>query len=155
VNTPVATALVGYRDWVVSGDGRLLSMTEAFCGTRTPPDGVRGAWSELGRVATAFCVRTGHSGLCDDALVCECGLHAYAEPHHWKGSGLLHGVVVAWGRIEMHERGFRAEHARPVAFLDQVTPWLRRGVERYGLPVLSASELVAYARWWGDLAEVE
>jgi hypothetical protein len=55
---------------------------------------------------------------------CSCGLYAL---HPWEqpgalyggaGGGLLeqiHGIVEAWGQVELHGNGFRAQYARPVA----------------------------------------
>lgn len=149
---PVARPLVGYRDWVADAQGRLLSLSEAFNAgsSQNPAAELRGAWFRPGRSATSFCVRAGHAGLCNDAFTCTCGLHAYAEPHHWAGSGLVHGAIVAWGRIVLHSGGFRAEHARPIAFVGQHSASRKRAVERYGLPRLAPDELTAYAEWHGD-----
>lgn len=51
---------------------------------------------------------------------CECGLYAYFEPrrennpHNFRKDELIWGAVAAWGRIEVHADGFRAEYAQPV-----------------------------------------
>jgi hypothetical protein len=50
---------------------------------------------------------------------CECGLYAYFDvrrennPHGF-GPELVWGAVAAWGRVEVHASGFRAEYAEPV-----------------------------------------
>lgn len=49
---------------------------------------------------------------------CRCGLYAYNFEHplvEVSGS-MAHGAVIGWGRIILHEHGWRAEFARPVAF---------------------------------------
>ncbi|MBK8293715.1 MAG: hypothetical protein IPK93_02670 [Solirubrobacterales bacterium] len=58
---------------------------------------------------------------------CSCGLYAFhAWPEHFGRSLLgpatleypqVFGVVEAWGRTELHNDGFRAEFARPLALL--------------------------------------
>jgi hypothetical protein len=63
---------------------------------------------------------------------------------HWQ----VAGVVLLWGRVVQHERGFRAEYARPVKLL--AVPGLARGREirelldavaqRYGLDVVPDAE---------------
>lgn len=46
---------------------------------------------------------------------CHCGLYAYHEvPEEWREGALkgnVGGVIQAWGRMEVHSNGFRAEYA--------------------------------------------
>ena len=86
------------------------------------------SWRTDGSRTEAFCATTGfkptHSPPGKD---CECGLYAYHPWSHearnldsspaWNRGWSLAGAVEAWGRIELHREGFRAEFARPVAFL--------------------------------------
>ncbi len=150
---PVARAVVGFRSWVLTGSGELLSTGEAFNGGSAgePPPAARRAWTSPAGVAHAHCARHEVGGMCREAAWCVCGLHAFTEPRHWERSGLVHGAIVAWGRIVVHDRGFRAEHARPIAFLDQPCAWFDRLLARTPLPALPAEELRAYAAWHGDL----
>ena len=58
---------------------------------------------------------------------CRCGIYAMhpaqigewfemtRRPFDWGPS--VHGIVEAWGRVELHEDGFRAEYARPHAMV--------------------------------------
>ena len=50
---------------------------------------------------------------------CSCGLYAMHElpplmPLTWPERATVYGAVLAWGRIEVHAAGFRAEWAEPV-----------------------------------------
>src|SRR4030095_5891542 len=57
-------------------------------------------------------------------LNCQCGFWAYDSLPHMKtstnycwGSMIksVRGVIIAWGRIQLTEKGFRAEYAQPIA----------------------------------------
>jgi hypothetical protein len=66
---------------------------------------------------------------------CDCGLYALhpsepqcrasfaaaegaaSEPAAWRREARVVGMVAAWGEVELHESGFRSEHARPHLFL--------------------------------------
>src|SRR5215218_10469019 len=104
----------------------------------------RRSWVNPDRPARAYCARHETVGLCARPRWCECGLHGYTAPYHWSKSGLVHGVVLAWGRIVVHDRGLRAEYGRVLALLDQPCAWFDRVVDRYCVPVLSGDELPAY-----------
>jgi hypothetical protein len=153
-----ARPLVGFRSWRLSNDGELRPLTEK--GSDNDP-----LWAVPGRSTTALCPRLSAPGLCERALTdCGCGFWAHdrltPKPgyHERQGPLTVHGAVLAWGRIAVHRRGFRAEHAQPIAFLAPGRPGLRlddpppvkRAIGRYGLPVLEGEELVAYAAWHGD-----
>lgn len=82
---------------------------------------------------------------------CGCGLYAYHEIHRLHG-GIVFGAVAAWGKMEIHRVGFRAEHARIVAlglsdrfFLNtepmSLVPLLRATARRYGVPLVSIPDL--------------
>jgi hypothetical protein len=155
---PVATALVGYRAWTIKG-GALQPVSNTYL----PID----SW--VTGTAEAVCLRTGcyspedwkHGPDETPHPPCNCGLWAHATLDHDRmepsAPDLVKGLVVAWGRVVVHEHGFRARHARVVAFLDEGRTFIsalgeRYGVgalgERYGVPVLPERELVAYAGWW-------
>jgi hypothetical protein len=51
---------------------------------------------------------------------CHCGLHALHRPHVTEPGippqpMIVHGAIQAWGEVEAHRDGFRAEYARIVA----------------------------------------
>ena len=75
------------------------------------------AWSPDGEPTSAHCLGGSHRAPDPE---CDCGLYAYHPASltrdHIRGSygTLLTGIVEAWGRIELHEGGFRAQYARPI-----------------------------------------
>ena len=105
--------IIGYREWVQVGDEILspLARTTWQAGPMQAEclpscRGARGLW----RTASA------HPGPAPDPG-CVCGIYALFEPHRPPGRerlALVRGVVVLWGRIELHQRGMRAEFARIV-----------------------------------------
>src|SRR4051812_43110859 len=108
---PVARPVVGFRSWRVTQDEHGL-LQPSFGAL---PAAVSRAWGEPKAPTRASCARTGVNGLCDEAMRCSCGLHAYAR-YRWMPGTCVTGAIVAWGRIVEHHHGFRAEYARPVAF---------------------------------------
>jgi hypothetical protein len=87
---------------------------------------------------------------------CQCGLYAFSTPDEAlsylitpgdaidKGERpqLVAGAVIAWGRFVQHGgQGWRAQHARPVAFLDSGHPLLEPLALRHKVPVVSARGL--------------
>jgi hypothetical protein len=105
--------IIGYRDWVQVGDEILspLARTPWQAGPMQAEclpscRGARGLW----RKASA------HSGAAPDPS-CVCGIYALFAPPRPAGRerlALVRGAVVLWGRIELHQRGMRAEFARIV-----------------------------------------
>jgi len=91
---------------------------------------------------------------------CTCGIYAYHEPGQMVEAittRLVGGAVVAWGRLTIHEEGFRAEFARPLAlcypprFLAASTASaLARLAHVYSLPVLDASHIALFAAEFGE-----
>jgi hypothetical protein len=130
----VAEPVIGYRRWRVTNDGHLAPLsypTKAFpaftAGPHHPHDRLpllqrlasidQTAWHT--NQATARCATK--PGLCGNAINCSCGLHAHTDPGSlpaWTPGPTVAGAIVAWGRIIQHQTGFRAEHARPVAFAE-------------------------------------
>lgn len=97
-------------------------------------------WPDRGRVMTATCsLGAAHDAPAPD---CTCGIYAwhprpssaeevFAECS--RGANRVAGIVAAWGAIEVHRTGFRAQHARPVAFVVErrrAGPGYRRRVRR-------------------------
>lgn len=150
----VARPLVGFRSWRTAEDGRLFPTQWPV--TVEPPLPYS-AWLE--EVAHASCISYDHDS---PAEGCQCGLYAYAKIRP-DGGMLICGAVVAGGRVVLHEDGFRAEYARPIALLDNESypPGFNVGrprakriaavAKRHDLPILPADELAVYAAWHGDL----
>ena len=152
--SPRRTPLIGFRDWRVRVEP--LRLTGVIHAVGWPLDDV---------VATCRVVEGLHSW---DALHgapradCTCGLygrHELAEvpkaiplAHHIYGVRVI-GAVVGWGRMVIHERGWRAEFAKPVALaygpsdLRRITADL---ADEYGIPVVAASELQWVAAEFGE-----
>jgi hypothetical protein len=104
-----AGTIEGVRAWSLSDDfelrGRGLGSSEA--------------WAADGLTTEAACLHHDHPA---PDPGCGCGLYALhprARSSEWADSflsirsGAVAGVVEAWGRIELHEVGFRARFTRP------------------------------------------
>ncbi len=116
------------------------------------------AWSPDGEPTSAHCLGGAHRAPDPE---CDCGLYAYHPDslthEHIRGphTTLLTGVIEAWGRIELHEDGFRAQYARPVvvfepafhlAALDQLAN-LAAVSRRYGAPIVAMPK-AEHAKEW-------
>lgn len=137
VTDPLALAepAIGFRRWRVEGETLV-----ALGGERWPAGDVR-----------AVC-RTGSAHPAPEDG-CGCGLYAWHEvPDDVEPNNYVLGAVVGWGRLLVHEDGFRAEYARPIA-LALRTPEQRGSrapiAARYGLPVLDPAQLAAFAGEFG------
>lgn len=88
---------------------------------------------------------------------CDCGLHAHHEVGQLRRPSrtedLLLGAVVAWGALQVHRTGFRAEHAQVVALAAPESSRLaapaRAAAERYGVPLVAYDELDRYVATHG------
>lgn len=128
-------AVVGYRAWHVDDDGTLRPWTFTAV-----------AW-EAG-TNTAVCARdVRHQPPVAD---CMCGLYALTDPGDRRldfRADQAVGAIAAWGDLEVHRTGFRAEHACVVALAlperadvgqrDR----LERAAARYGVPLVAPHEL--------------
>ena len=84
---------------------------------------------------------------------CQCGIYAYHTPgpRSWFGEAYwCEGVVSAWGRIVVHDDGFRAQHARVEAVAVPAAAAygaaaVRDAAARLGVPVIGHDELDAFA----------
>lgn len=150
----VAGVIHGLRTWsldIRAGEPRL--------GSPMAPDYV---WEADGLATTAECETHGRDSPRPN---CGCGLYAHHPRGRWADLALEHrhgrpgacgGIVAAWGRVEVHRDGFRAQHARPVALFLRAS---ERGTEyeqtvralahRHGAEVLvvdDAGAVLAYCR---------
>lgn len=95
---------------------------------------------------------------------CECGLYAYFDvcrehnPHFFAtAKSFVWGAIAAWGHVEVHAGGFRAEYAEPIALgYDPGDPPEQVGkhraiAEELGLPFVPFDELQAEAVKHGQL----
>ncbi len=109
----LAGTVIGVREWTTN-----LSLS------RLGPLTGGQSWSFDGTPTRAKCVIHPIEHQAPDPD-CECGLYAH---HPWTSAGKsltnpdrypvngVTGFVVAWGHIEVHAQGFRAEYAKPAAF---------------------------------------
>ena len=119
VETPlVAGAIYGVRTWGFHWKRGQLVLSAAYQKT---------AWSPGTEPTKAACVGPYAAGHDAPSPGCSCGIYAI-HPHRapdwdglvstWSdGEPLLLGMIEAWGRVELHADGFRAEFARPNAIV--------------------------------------
>jgi hypothetical protein len=95
--------LIGYRRWRGSPDGwlRPLSFWGALIGPLQPGPNA------------AFCV---HGCSRRGRLLCTCGFYAWSSPPTERLA--VQGVIAGWGRVTVHEHGWRAEKAQILALID-------------------------------------
>jgi hypothetical protein len=150
-----AGAIHGIRSWNVTDHGLLRGVGV----------GREMVWSPDGEPTVAHCLQANHRAPDPD---CGCGLYAlhpyaYRRGRYFRrrGGPTITGIVEAWGRLEVHGRGFRAERARPVALLAPALHLaetfelerLEEVSERYGLPVIEVP-LPEHAREWCRVKEL-
>ena len=99
--------------------------------------------------------------------LCACGLYAYHPdiPIEWRAGArtwAVFGLVQAWGQLEVHEIGFRAQYARPVLLAverESMPADAVRHVElvaaEFELDVVALDELPAHAVRFGRVVPRE
>jgi len=148
--------IIGYREWVLVGDEILSPLA------RTPWEAgpmhaeclpsCRGAFG-LWRTASA------HPGPAPDPG-CACGIYALFAPRRAgrrERLALVCGAVVMWGRIELHQRGMRAEFARIVTLALPASRWHADAVaqvaERLDVEAVPARDLPVAVLAYGEPLE--
>lgn len=135
--------LAGYRAWFVARDGRL--------------EPLRGGPSWNPGVNTALCgmIESGRGTHHAPAPDCGCGLNALHSPsqvpfeHRTDDPAFVTGGIAAWGEVELHLSGFRAEFAQVVALKvptggsEERLRRLRRAADLYAVPLVPWQELEA------------
>jgi hypothetical protein len=146
----VAAPLVAFRSWRLSG-GHLVS---PFVPCRWDGRVIHATCFDANRTLTrgAGWLAEPHASPNPD---CQCGIYGYFSPgpRSWYGEAYwCEGVITAWGRVELHRDGFRAEHARveALAVPERVSypahrAAVRRAAEGLGVPLLAHAELEAFA----------
>lgn len=140
------TPVYGLRTWtVVKEDG-----VERLAG----PHHQHAPWPPGGAWLEATCSQPDHD---PPAHACGCGLHAW-HPSRSSARRILAsrrdvpGIVEAQGAIELHADGFRAQRARPYAFVllpGRNARLVRRLADMYGAEVVEAggaAEVLALCR---------
>jgi len=150
-------AVVGYRAWRLADDGELVPWTVTAAGGWVP--GVNTAVCHISRFAVAMGEgprRTPRHR--PPAATCMCGLYALHDAQDQRiapGHGSALGAIVAWGDLEVHATGFRAEHACVVALAlpQRAGPAeraaLQRAAARYRVPLVPQDRLESSAREHG------
>lgn len=160
--------VIGYRRWVVDDQDRLwpiaqdrrawvpgVNTARCCCGS---PSSLRFEWSVIdGRRV----LEPAPEHAAPDQA-CECGLYSWRRPKpEWVTNPDLMdvpnvvGAVASWGRIQVHDEGFRAEHACVVviAYGPEAGPddraVLDRVAGRYGVELVPLSDLEDAARRHG------
>jgi glycine cleavage system H lipoate-binding protein len=136
--------VVGYRAWRVEADGLLVPWTMASA-----------AW--VPGVNEGRCLASAGRGHTAPGHDCSCGLYALASHDDPRLEPLRHAVgsIAAWGEIEVHRTGFRAQYACVTALSFEVHPpsmhlaCLRAAAHRYSVPLVRHSDLREYALAWG------
>jgi hypothetical protein len=140
----IAGKIHGVRGWTLAG-GRLGAAVHDA------------EWAADGAPTRARCRM--HRGHRAPHKRCGCGLYAV---HPWAGGvqGEVVGVVEAWGRVQLHASGFRAQNARPIALFELPTNTvaearaLRQAARDYDCELIeledwSEIEAVCARRGWG------
>lgn len=122
----VSGPVYGYRAWRPRGSGLY-----SFWGGGVWPDDrpkVGLCWRNFLPVRVHVAPGAGHN----------CGLYAWSEPpeerYSPRGVNPVWGVVELAGKLAIHEHGYRAQYARPVAV--EYVAGIEAIAERYGLVVL-------------------
>jgi hypothetical protein len=157
VDGTLDTEVLGFRQWTVNADLGLKSAA-SNC-VWTPGDN-----HAVCMGAPSRCKQAPSKG-------CHCGFYALHTPSFWYGEGGTHsggsmwniiggydgyvsGLVIGWGRMEVHHDGFRAEHARIVAIACPDGPKrdvviARAVAAEYGVPIVPQAELERIAPEFG------
>ena len=148
--------IIGYREWLLVADELVspLARTPWKAGPMQAEclpscRGARGLW----RTASA------HPGPAPDPD-CVCGLYALFTPQRSRGRermAVVRGAVVLWGRIEIHQRGMRAEFARIVTLALPSARWradeVWHAAQLLDIEAVRARDLPAAALAHGDPLE--
>jgi hypothetical protein len=142
-------AVIGFRQWRLRGSELWSLRCDEL-------------WSR--GVQTAQCLNEVQHEAPAPQNGCTCGIYAwYAPPPRTASAGtsdLVAGAIMAWGRVELHAHGMRAEHAMVVA-LALPFSW---GAKRHSVlaaaralevPAVPARKLVTAAREHGELVPRE
>ena len=141
MNAPdLVEPVVGFRAWRPRSDGTLGSWS-------------MGGWSWQPGVNEATCPWRSDDDHLPPGHDCACGLYALTDAGDPRLDPYRNAVgsIAAWGVIEAHRTGFRAQFATVTALCrppdaDRVhVQHLRAAAERYGVPLVPEHELVRQA----------
>jgi hypothetical protein len=147
--------VVGYRAWLLDGQGRLwptrgsgqpwepgVNTARCECGIS---DRLHFVWSTIDdkHVLTPAPLHEAPEE------TCACGLYSLRQPRRWTSDPAflegraVAGAVASWGRLQVHATGLRAEHACVVALgrPDDAPPATLERIGRYRVEVVSYQDL--------------
>ena len=152
--------VIGYRQWrVAPNELGELDLRSGGVGDTRWEIGTNRAECKLARLAergtyapsliTAQSAERPHQAPGHDCACGIYGMHALGEPDD---PTLPSGAIAAWGRIEVHPGGFRAEFARPLVIGLPTQPAGEESVRaiqataaRYGVPCVEPAQLIRAA----------
>lgn len=148
-------AVLGYRTWAIDADGWLMPFSLATISGPWRP-GVNHArchYAKWQRGASGPEPAPPHPA---PHARCMCGLYALLDPRDqrlpWNDATLAVGAVGAWGELELHRAGFRAEYATVLALAvpRRTAPHLlarhEKAAARYGVELVAPDLLEAFGR---------
>lgn len=136
--------VIGFRVWRLGADGLLLpravSALERLAAEPWRPGRNDARCMYLGRS------RALHRSPRAD---CDCGLYAYHEVARMaraaRAEDCIGGAVAAWGDLEVHRTGFRAQHAQVIALAlpdeAKLVASAQLAAARYGVALVPCDEL--------------
>lgn len=169
MSTPDLTRkVIGFRSWRLTG-GELRPQNDAFSAWKVGANRARcekDAYPQAGLIAllryaddTIEAPEPPPSDHDAPHAGCDCGYYAWHSLERVIGlgpcDGFIHGAVAAWGRMEVHADGFRAEYAQPVVFgySDTYTVRSFRAAEdfarEHGVRLVPLDELPEFASVFG------
>lgn len=135
--------VVGWRIWGVGPEGRLRSMNIPYSWPAGP-----------GRAQCLYSVATHREP--PPVLACGCGFYAMSSPDDAirlrpEFPMTVAGVVLGWGRVIVHETGWRSEWAQIAALL--IPPWgttpIHEALARsYRVPLMTQDQAEMWVKEW-------
>ena len=140
--------VVGFRVWKLSAEGALLPRAvSALARLEAEP------WQPGRNDARCMYLGRSRGPHPPPHADCDCGLHAYHDLARMaraaRAEECVGGAIAAWGDLQVHRSGFRAQHAQVVALAIPDTVGMaaraRLAAARYDVPLVGCDELQACA----------
>lgn len=164
MRTPDLTQrVIGFRQWHVDEQCNLMPVGTPAAGPWKPGPQHAQCWSKHGNMRMP-CLSVAEPS-------CDCGFYALFDLRAATAYGgisdedtCVQGIVTGWGRMAVHQTGFRAEWIQVMAIIvpdSRIDPWLDprnqdrfplmyRGVaKKYGIPCMDYSHATEFAREFG------
>lgn len=159
--------VIGYRMWRLV-DGELRPSNENFSAWKVGENRAKcekdSFLASVGLLLNAYTTggteETAPANHDAPHAACDCGFYGWHSlerlAQHAPSDGVIHGAFAAWGKVEVHADGFRAEYAQPVVFgySDLYTLRAHRAAEEFahthGIRLVSLEELPEFASVFGQ-----